>query len=238
MYINSNYKTVIALKPIQDNERFTLSKIVSDDLREYIVQNNLTTGDRLPSERDLSAQLNVSRVVVREALRSLEATGMITIRHGEGAFVNTDDPSIIFNHLLYFWKINNQNVKELLDLRILLEKSAIEQIIHHTDTSYLEALEKVIQKMELTNDPEAFKRYDAEFHMGLIQATRNGLFNQLADIILQYFNDMPSLSLTDIEKETTLHEHRSIINALKESNKEKALELLKLHLQHSKVFRN
>ncbi|KRG14020.1 hypothetical protein ACA29_06530 [Lederbergia galactosidilytica] len=77
------------MKPIQENERFTLSKIISDDLKEYILKNKLTTGDRLPSERELSTKMEVSRVIIREALRSLEATGIITIRQGEGAFVNT-----------------------------------------------------------------------------------------------------------------------------------------------------
>ncbi|WP_415783386.1 FadR/GntR family transcriptional regulator, partial [Lederbergia lenta] len=56
---------------------------MSDNLRQYIVENKMTTGDKLPSERDLAEMLAVSRVIIREALRTLESTGIIIIKHGE-----------------------------------------------------------------------------------------------------------------------------------------------------------
>lgn len=219
------------MKPIQDTERFTLSKIISDDLKEYIIQNKLTTGDRLPSERELAANMDVSRVIIREALRSLEATGLVTIKQGEGAFVNTDDPQVIFQHLFHFWKMNSEKTEELLELRFLLEKAAIEQICQHPDAEQFEQLETLIQKMEQTDDPDDFQQYDAAFHTGLIEATQNSLFIQLADTIVQYFAEAPAIPFTQEEKHVTVKEHAVILQALKTGKLNQALTTLEEHLQ-------
>lgn len=227
---------VISVKPIQESERLTLSKIISDEIKEYIVTNDLKTGDRLPSERDLAATLNVSRVIVREALRRLEAIGIVQIRHGEGAFVNTEDPSTIFHHLLDFWKINQPRLDELLDLRFTLEKAAIEQV--HTQGKNLNflALEEIIQKMKETDNPKLFRKYDSDFHITIVQATNNALFLQLTDIIVQYFHDLPSLPYTEELKNTTVEEHIAIVEALKKGEQELAISILAKHLLRNKKY--
>lgn len=223
---------MILLKRIEDKERFTLSKIVSENLRQYIIDHQLKTGDKLPSERDLAVMLNVSRVIVREALRALESTGIIVIRHGEGAFVNTDDTSVIFNHLLFFWKMNNERIEELYELRKLLEKTAIEQIITNSDTKHLVGLETIIFEMTRTTDSETFKELDIEFHKELIKATNNELFTQLTDVIVQYFSGV-SRVMDEENRNKTITEHKLILDAIKEKNKNLAVQLLNDHLQYS-----
>ncbi|MBS4197151.1 FadR/GntR family transcriptional regulator [Lederbergia citri] len=220
------------MKPIEDKERYTLSKIVSDNLRQYIIDHQLKTGDKLPSERDLAAMLNVSRVIVREALRALESTGIIVIRHGEGAFVNTDDTSVILNHLLFFWKMNNARIEELFELRKLLEKTAVEQIIISSDIEHLTGLETIIDKMTQTTDSDEFKELDIEFHKELIKATNNVLFSQLTDVIVQYFSGV-SRVMDEENRNKTVTEHQLIVDAIKDKNKNLALQLLNNHLQYS-----
>lgn len=223
-----------AVKPIQANERFTLSKIISEELRDYIINNKLTTGDRLPSERELAAQMEVSRVIIREALRTLEATGLITIRQGEGAFVNSDNPQLLFQHLFYFWKINGKKANELLELRMLLEKAAIEQLCQHPFPEKWMELESSISKMKEANDPEIIKQLDASFHTGLMEATQNSLFIQLADTIVQYFSELPAVSFTEEEKHITIQEHSLILQALKECKTSEAIKILETHLHRPK----
>ncbi|MFD4930354.1 FadR/GntR family transcriptional regulator [Peribacillus butanolivorans] len=224
------------MKPIEDKERYTLSKIVRDNLREYIMSNNLSTGDKLPSERDLASMLDVSRVIIREALHSLEASGILTIKHGEGAFVNADDSSTIFNNLLFFWQMKDKKIEELFELRLLLEKTAIEHLIAKTNSDHLVELENNIKLMSETEDLEKFKEYDIEFHRGLISATKNELFSQLVDIIVQYFSNVSPSNLTQHDKDQTIQEHTLIIEALKDKDEQLALKLLDVHLQRSKTL--
>ncbi|MCJ8008392.1 FadR/GntR family transcriptional regulator [Lederbergia wuyishanensis] len=223
------------MKRIEDRERFTLSKLVSDNLRQYIIDHQLKTGDKLPSERDLASMLNVSRVIVREALRALESTGIIVIRHGEGAFVNSDDTSVILNHLLFFWKMSNERIEELFELRQLLEKTAIEQIIVNSDTKHLTILENIIFEMSETSDSSAFKELDIEFHKELIKATNNELFTQLTDVVVQYFSGV-SHEMDELNRNKVVTEHQLIVDAIKDKNKNLALQLLNDHLQYSLVY--
>lgn len=230
-------KLVITLKPIAENERYTLSKMVSDNLRQYIMDNKLKTGDKLPSERDLAASLDVSRVIIREALRSLESTGIVTIRHGEGAFVNTDDSSMIFNHLLFFWQMNNDRIEELFELRLMLEKTAIEHIIKNTTVDHLKELDRITTQMSKTNDPMRFKELDIDFHKGLIKLTNNELFSQLTEIIVQYFSNTPHSHMDEEKRNKTVREHKLILEALKDKDKKLALKYLNDHLQYSKQIK-
>src|SRR5437762_473668 len=74
----------IAVGPIP---RARMSARLADALREYVATSHLRPGDRLPPERSLAAAFAVSRSVVREALRGLEADGWVSIDHGRGIFV-------------------------------------------------------------------------------------------------------------------------------------------------------
>ncbi|NIK75342.1 DNA-binding FadR family transcriptional regulator [Paenibacillus castaneae] len=222
------------MKPIEEKERYTLSKIVSDHLRQYIIDKKLKTGEKLPAERELAKMMEVSRVMIREALRSLESTGIIVIRHGEGAFVNTNDSSVILNHLLYFWKLNNEKINELFELRLLLETAAVEQIILSGKVDHLKELENIIDRMKETSDSKKFQEYDIEFHSCLIKATENDLFAQLTDIIVEYFSSISHSQMDQTERDKTVNEHQLIVEAVKQKNNKLALQILKEHLEYSK----
>lgn len=224
------------MKPIEEKERYTLSKIVSDNLRQYIIEKKLKTGEKLPAERELAKMMEVSRVMIREALRSLESTGIIVIRHGEGAFVNTNDSSVILNHLLYFWKLNNEKINELFELRHVLERAAIEQIIISGKVDHLKELENIIDRMKETSESKKFQEYDIEFHSCLIKATENDLFVQLTDIIIEYFSSISHSQMDLAERNKTVNEHQLILEAVKQKNKKLALQFLKEHLEYSKKY--
>jgi len=72
------------MKQIEPVRRVNLTAKVMDSIKEYIASNDLGPGDRLPSEKVLTSSLNVSRNILREALKSLEAVGLIQIRVGDG----------------------------------------------------------------------------------------------------------------------------------------------------------
>ena len=132
--------------------------------------------------------------------------------------------------------MKNEKTEELFELRHLLEKTAIEQIIVHSDTEQLEDLRDNIKMMSQTRDLEMFKEYDIEFHRGIISATKNELFSQLADIIVQYFSNVSPSEMTKLEIDKTIEEHTLILKALKDKDKDMALHLLDVHLQHSRAF--
>ena len=102
-------------KPIQPLRRPpTLHHSVQQAIRQYIIDNELRAGDPLPSENQLSQQLDVSRNLVREAVRGLEAVGVVDIRRGSGLYVNEFSFEPLLDNLQYVLTIQQQILIQIL----------------------------------------------------------------------------------------------------------------------------
>lgn len=91
-------------------------------IREFIKENGLQAGDKLPSERELAGKLQASRSSVREALRSMELLGLIEVKHGEGTFISVYRPLHSVELLASFILLESNTKQELLIVKHLLEK--------------------------------------------------------------------------------------------------------------------
>ncbi len=101
---------------------------VLNKIRHFIEDNELKDGDRLPSERELSEQLNAGRSSIREALRAIELLGLIETRHGEGTFLRTYRPYHSVELLSTFVLREVETKQELLEVKFLLEKICLEKL--------------------------------------------------------------------------------------------------------------
>ena len=90
------------------------SKTISA-LKEFIISESLTEGFKLPPERILSDQLGISRNIIREALKSLEANGIIKKLHGKGAFITPFNSELIAKNIIFGLKLSKENFMEFLD---------------------------------------------------------------------------------------------------------------------------
>src|ERR1700722_16445926 len=95
---------------------------VAGQVQHYIEGNGLKPGDRLPGERELCELLGVSRASVREALRSLEARGVVVVRHGKGVFVAAPDEGE--RAMERFARLREVGLEELFAMREVLEVAA------------------------------------------------------------------------------------------------------------------
>ncbi|MEH7385199.1 GntR family transcriptional regulator, partial [Bacillus sp. JJ1521] len=122
-------------------------------IRSIILDDGLSTGDKIPSERELSDRLNVGRSSVREALRSLELLGLIETRRGEGTFLKDfGDHQLI--HLLGTFIIQGDKTKDdLLETKQTLEKSCIELACHKMNEQMVTELRRALSD---ARDPEGF----------------------------------------------------------------------------------
>jgi len=220
------------VKPFQKVERSTLYDIVSQKLKAYIADHNLGPGDKLPAERELAVQFEVSRSVLREALRTLASTGVVTIRHGEGTFVQAPSLAPTMEHLLIQWQSVNKPLSELLELRSIVEQAAAEQAVLHAteeDVAILERLASAIA--ECGGDPQQLKNSDIAFHQALVQATHNGLFAQMSGIIIDYFTRLSPPAMAAAEIAQAAYDHQQIASAVKAKDSLLAKELLRRHFE-------
>lgn len=149
-----------------------LGEQISRQLLENITSGIYQAGDRLPPERELAAIFDVSRVVVREALGSLQAWGIISVRHGRGATVNpvdewnTLDPQVLL--LLH----SDEAIHQLMETRRIIEPEMAALAAERITNAELEVL-RAHKDLPETDTMEEHTERDINFHLQIAKATHN-----------------------------------------------------------------
>jgi GntR family transcriptional repressor for pyruvate dehydrogenase complex len=160
--------------------RSRLFERVLGQLEHRIRQGRLQAGDKLPSERALSATLQVSRQSVREALRVLEAMDIIRVRTGiggaGGSVISGEFGPTISRLMRLYMALGHFDIDDMVSLRELLEASAVRTATIRRTDQQLASLAALIDEMESVKDePEKFLRADARFHLTVATAGGNRL---------------------------------------------------------------
>ena len=159
-------------------------ELVLQRIEEQIVAGNLRVGDRLPAERDLAAQLGVSRSSIREAVRILEAQGVLTSGVGSGpdaGTVVTALPAEALTRVLRLHlALSSFDLAEMVEARVTLERSSARLAARdatHDDLAELTRLLAAMDQPEVTR--EAFHALDTDFHVALARASHNRLVREM-----------------------------------------------------------
>jgi len=172
--------------------RGRLADHVADQIETLIVEGRMEPGARLPSEGDLCKQFNVSRTVIREAVNTLVAKGLVETRQGVGTTVRPFSRDLIVSSLSRFLHSQDEDVslEELHQVRAVLELATARLAALNATEEDIAGLEEMLREMEsLQHDREAFAARDADFHRMLAVATHNRLLVVLLDSIRDLMQD-------------------------------------------------
>jgi GntR family transcriptional regulator, transcriptional repressor for pyruvate dehydrogenase complex len=207
----------------------------AEEIGSRILHGQLAAGDRLPTERELSEQLGVSRTVLREALSSLEALGLLETRGTRGRWVAAGGSSERSRTLVGAWL--HQHAREILEvdeIRSVLEAHAIRSL------STWEAMDAAREAgAALRRQGEALERGDAvgaaegdaEFHRILGSATQNGALTSLmAGLIDASRKGAYAVYSLPETAAGSLAQHRGIVDALAAGDVENAARLAQEHM--------
>ncbi|GEK59465.1 hypothetical protein CHL76_11840 [Marinococcus halophilus] len=211
--------------------KISLKKQVIHQIKQYMIEQNLSAGDKLPTERKFVEILGVSRSVVREALSFLENTEVISVRHGSGATINHTNIESLLSNFFFLWQLNSGNQEEIQSLRVLIECSAIEEIMNHRSDQDIEGLYQVVRDGEHACTPEDYRQQDMQFHLNLLRATHNDLFIQMTHMITTYFFDVIQIDITAEQYHKVTMDHYAILQAMEHSDGLEAKRLLTQHIQ-------
>src|SRR5919109_694737 len=216
--------------------RDTLTKQATETLRRFILTEDLKPGDQLPSERELSESLSVSRNIVREALSALVAEGLIVKQPGRGIFVTDFDRESVAPQIAVSVDYNGRSPTALSEARAAVELGAITLIARRISDDELRQLDAINRSLEenLRMRRSTIKD-DIEFHKLLIQSTRNPVLIGLIPLLVEYFRlavlYRPSVIFHNPER--VVSEHSKIVDALRARDgaaaRQELIELL--HLQ-------
>jgi GntR family transcriptional regulator, transcriptional repressor for pyruvate dehydrogenase complex len=213
--------------------RDTLTKQATETLRRFILTEDLTSGDQLPSERELSESLSVSRNIVREALSVLVAEGLIVKQPGRGIFVTNFDRDAIAPQIAVSVDYNGRSPAALSEARAAVELGAITLIAKRITGAELDRLDAINRSLEENlRQRRSTIKDDVEFHKLLLVSTRNAVLIELMPLLVEYFRlavlYRPSAIFHNPER--VISEHRRIIVALRARDAVAARQALVNHL--------
>ena len=221
---------VSQLAPVR---RTTLAGEVSDRLSEAIRSGELPAGTRLPAERELGIQFGVGRTSIREALRMLQATGLIGVRPGDGVFV-AGCPSPNGQPFARWEFLYHYRVEELLEARLAIEPLAAARAAIRADEDDLRALSATLAAFERgvkEGDLAAMVLADGDFHEAIMRASRNRMFQAMLRVANHLSIESKRAGLGAPGRPLrVLAKHRAIFDAIAAGDAKSAESAMRDHL--------
>jgi GntR family transcriptional regulator, transcriptional repressor for pyruvate dehydrogenase complex len=212
--------------------RMRLYEQVERQLRQYMRDAHMKPGDRVPTERDLAAQLAVSRGSVRQAIVSLEVQGLIEVRHGDGMYVRRLDPQLEpITQLLE----RRRRLPEILEARATLEVSlAALAAERRTDADLLSIWDGIRQMEQEIRDGSLGAEGDAAFHLAVTVAAKNDVLAHLMSVIQAPIEESRLESLSEPGRpQSSLAGHKRIATAIEQSSPRLAANAMRRHIKQT-----
>ena len=162
--------------PFQKINQERVADTVMHQIEQLILRGILRPGERLPSERDLSEKMGVSRPSLREAIADLENRGLLTTRKGSGVYVADVLGSAFSEPLIQLFASHDEALFDYIAFRRDLEGLAAERaarLASDTDIKVISAIFKKMENAHNKRNPAEESALDAEFHMAIVEASHN-----------------------------------------------------------------
>jgi DNA-binding FadR family transcriptional regulator len=152
----------------------TVTQRAIERIKGMIAEGRLEPGGRLPTERDLAADLGISRSSVREAIRALTVLGVLEARHGSGIYVTRLEAADLLESFGVVADLSQGGrLVELLEVRRVLESAATALAAARITPEQLAEVEKHLTAMDATDDPDVILAHDLAFHRAIAVAAGN-----------------------------------------------------------------
>ena len=226
-----------AFKPVLHRRAF---EDVIFQIEEAILDGRLAVGDRLPPERELAEAFQVSRPSVREALRVLEAFGILSARRGagseSGSVVRGENNQGLANTLRLYVSLLRIPLLDLLEIREALETWSFRGAAARATPDALTRLGRLVDQMDAALDPEVFLERDTEFHVAIAKMSGNAvapLFTEALReaIARQILDAFRKLDDWPAEHAWLVAEHRGLVAAIRSGVAEKAAGAASDHIR-------
>ncbi|HET7412109.1 MAG TPA: FadR/GntR family transcriptional regulator [Pararhizobium sp.] len=204
-----------ALQPLAPQDR---TKAVLDELAGLIADNGVSVGERLPTEREMSSALGVSRSTVREVLRQWQALGIVEMRKGSGTYLRRR----ISNDTIYLPLVlegKREGLLQMLEVRRGLETEAGALAASRADAKALANIEEKLDAMEAVHAEEGCAGpEDLAFHLSIYEACGNPIFGELLSQMRDTVDTLFSVSYLSDDLRTFANRsfpfHRELFDAI------------------------
>lgn len=229
--------------PFTKVEPEKLSDAVTRQIEKLILRGILRPGERLPSERELSERLGVSRPSLRDAIKTLQDKGLLTPKAGAGIFVADVLGSAFSDALITLFASHDEAVFDYISFRRDMEALAGERAARLATDTDLKVIQSVFDRMEAAHDRRdaaAEARLDADFHLSIIEASNNVIMLHMMRSMYQLlregvFYNRQMMFKQRITGTMLLDQHRAINDALQARDPVGARATIEAHLNYVEI---
>jgi GntR family transcriptional regulator, transcriptional repressor for pyruvate dehydrogenase complex len=216
---------------IKSLKRKSISDEVLEQMKEQIITGVWSTGSKIPGEMQLARMFGVSRVSVREAIHRLAGMGVLSIKRGEGTFVNEILAQDYFHTLLPILMIDNASLPHMMELRAMIEIGSAGLAAVRAKKEDIVRLNTALANMEnYKGNHKRFSAEDLNFHTAIAMATHNSAVLKVNAVI----HDMLRKTMEEIVRitgyEDGIHYHRKILEAIEKKDKNEAVKIMTEHI--------
>jgi GntR family transcriptional repressor for pyruvate dehydrogenase complex len=230
--VNATIPAKLDLEAIPRNRVYTE---VARQLQASIVD-KLKPGDMLPPERELVQRFGVSRSSIRDAIRSLEAVGLLEPRQGVGTVVRELSADAVVNPVASVLLQKRKAIDDLLDVRNIIEPALARRAALHASHKQIAELQEILSRQEeKVRRGELTTEEDSSFHYTIAVAADNTVMLKLVHVLMDLLHETRERSLqVGGRQEKSLAGHRRILAALKQGDADEAEAAMRRHVTEIK----
>ena len=219
-------------------KKASLSQRIEKDIKNAIASRIYKPLEKLPSERDLMGQFNVSRTTIREALMSLQSSGLIVVKRGvnAGAYVSEINPDPITENFRNLIKFGMINFVHLTEARLYIEPEAARIAAICREEKDIEMLNELLGKAEASNKTSGkeARLINIRFHVEIAKVTQNPIIVFISESITQVYStvivEMTKTKLSKGDVIKNIDAHRYILDSIIRKDEKEAFERAKNHI--------
>lgn len=214
---------------------------VLQSIENQILSGQLRVGSPLPAERDLAQDLGVSRAAVREALRCLDAQGLLSSKVGagpdSGTYITAEHSQTLGKLLQMYVALELFAVDHVVEARVMLERHSVILAARHADSAAVAQIGELLEHMESPEmELDAFNKLDTAYHVLIAKLTNNHLITVFTTAIREALAvpiRQASLQMDDWQsfRRQLIDQHRAVYEAITRADEDQAADLIEDHIR-------
>ena len=208
--------------------------IVVDYFKKKILTGDLKPGEKLPPEREIAEELGVSRNSVREAIRFMDMTGVISSQQGSGNYITCDFQSSLEETMGMMFAMDQIDYIQISQIRYSLERLAFTLALDHASEEEIKLMEDCVNKLDKSTDASVNNELDKKIYYTLARASGNILILDILEacsgVIYEFVKDLRREIIQEESSKEALNDcHHRIVRALRAHDREAGILALKEH---------
>ena len=213
--------------------RQNLADDLAQRINDMIQRREYESGDRLPSIAAMATRFGVGAPTLREALRKLEAVGVVDIRHGSGVYVAAEHGTMLLTNPVFAAPASKKLLVDLIEARIPIEIQSATHAARNATPEHLAEMRRLLDRASASlDDPAILNETNLAFHREIAKASGNAVMGQLLEVLSSLFREEQRLIMDIHGSRRDDHaEHMSIFDALSHGRDKLAGARMKEHLE-------